>query len=83
LVFYGPKWEGHCYAGIDEETADFVDGLLAASPLTRGIIVDRTRLKESMEAWVHVTITSDSQNDDRAFRGFDGGSGVLTWDNSD
>ena len=31
----GPKWYGHCYNGIDDETADVVDGILATSPLTR------------------------------------------------
>jgi len=81
--FYGPKWEGHCYSGIDDETADFIDRLLAASPLTRAIVVDRTRLKESMEAWIHVTIASAGTDGDRAFGGFDGRSGVLIWENSD
>src|SRR5215467_8770498 len=32
--FTGPKWRGHCYRGIDEETADFVDDVLSRSTVT-------------------------------------------------
>ena len=54
--FTGPKWKGHCYKGIDEETAAFVDTVLAASPLTSQLMVDREQLAMSDEAWIHVTI---------------------------
>lgn len=37
--------------GVD---ADLVDRALAARPFTRIARVDRTRLRASMEAWVHV-----------------------------
>jgi hypothetical protein len=79
--FYSEKYAGHCYRGIDEETARFLDDLLASSPISRGITVDRTRLAESIEAWIHVTIASDAGDD--AIAGFGGATGVLTWENSD
>lgn len=80
--FYGPKWQGHCYRGIDEETADVVDRLLASHPLTRGIVVDRSRLGASVEAWIHVTIAPQDDGDDM-WTAFAGRPAVLTWENSD
>ena len=80
--FYGPKWEGHCYRGIDEETATVLDHLLAGHPMTRGIAVDRARLADSVEAWIHVIITPHRDGED-ALTGFDGRTAVLTWENSD
>jgi hypothetical protein len=79
--FYGEKYAGHCYRGIDEETARFLDVLLASSPVSRGITVDRDRLAESIEAWIYVTIAPGTGDD--AIAGFDGATGVLTWQNSD
>ena len=79
--FTGPKWRGHCYAGIDAETADFVDGVLAASKVTRALKVDRTMLKYSSEAWIHVLIPPD--DDSELWEGLPAGAAVVTWDNSD
>lgn len=82
--FYGPKWQGHCYNGIDQETADFLDALLAASPVTRCIAVDRDRLLLSHEAWVHVLFEcGDGADETGRFAGFGRGRGILTWPNSD
>ena len=83
--FYsGPKWRGHCYNGIDEETAAVVDGILATSYLTRRLSVDREKLASSDEAWIYVIIAPHEGNDDRqTFHGYPSGVGVLTWPNSD
>jgi len=80
--FEGPKWEGHCYSGIDAETADFIDQLLSTVPPLRGVTVNRDRLKESMEAWIHLTIARPA-DDESAFSDFAGTAAVLTWENSD
>ena len=82
--FTGPKWRGHCYNGIDVETADVVDGVLATSPLTRRLTVNRDMLNESEEAWIHVRIAPDAEeNGYEEFHGFPSGLGVMTWENSD
>jgi hypothetical protein len=54
--FTGPKWRGWCSNGIDEETAEFVDGVLQKSLSTTMITVDRQRLSDSSEAWIYVLI---------------------------
>ena len=82
--FTGPKWYGHCYNGIDEETADIVDGILATSPLTRRLTVNRALLGYLEEAWIHILITPDEEeNGCEEFYGFPSGLGVITWENSD
>lgn len=59
---FGPasKYGGHCADGIDQEDADRIDALLAthhhAFQGERIIWVDRERLGDSWEAWVHVRI---------------------------
>ena len=80
--FDGPKWEGYCFSGIDDETADFIDRLLSTLPPMRGVTVNRERLRESMEAWIHLTITRTT-DDESAVGDFDGTAAVLTWENSD
>jgi hypothetical protein len=81
--FIGPKWQGHCYGGIDEETADFVDGVLDLSSSTKRIRVDRSRLQESEEAWIFVVFTAAPEDSYALFTDFPSGAGVLTWANSD
>jgi len=82
--FTGPKWRGHCYGGIDEETADVVDDILAMSPLTRRLTVNREKLAYSEEAGIHVRIAPDEEeNSFGEFDGFPDDTGVLTWENSD
>jgi len=82
--FTGPKWRGHCYNGIDEETADVVDGILATSSLTRQLRVNRAKLAESDEAWIHVMISpAEGREEYRLFDGFPSGRGIITWENSD
>jgi hypothetical protein len=82
--FTGPKWRGHCYNGIDEETAGVIERILKSSFLTSTLKVDRERLLESEEAWIHVNISTETgEGESYAIDDFPGGTGVITWDNSD
>lgn len=82
--FTGSKWGGNCYDGIDKETADFVDLVLLESDQTEMLRVDRDKLAESHEAWIHVHILESKKNPDlQDIHGFAGSHGVLTWLNSD
>ena len=68
--------------GLDLEDADFIDSVLDG--WRYGFIrVDRNRLKDSVEAWVWVMLTPDSEP--ALFRGFGPypRPGILTWANSD
>jgi hypothetical protein len=59
-ALFGPdsKYRGHCANGIDEAGAEQIDSLLAAHHHAvegeRVLRVDRARLADSWEAWVHV-----------------------------
>ena len=78
--FTGPKWGGWCSEGIDEETAAFIEKILAEMPGRDEIIVNRTKLDVSWEAWVHVRIAGPMLalvEHDRP------GEAILTWPNSD
>lgn len=57
------------------EDADEVDAMLARFPHTSCATVDRTRLDESMEAWVYVNVV---ENEACYFSGFGKFSGVMT-----
>ena len=83
--FTGSKWNGHCYNEIDEETADFVDIVLASSYVTKRLKVNREKLSDSHQAWIHVIILPPDEREDdlQEFYGFPSNSGVLTWENSD
>lgn len=82
--FTGSKWNGWCCDGIDEETAAFMDSLLKKSGLSNEIKVDRTRLKDSREAWVYVNVNTPAKtNWLSAISGLGLCSAVLTWENSD
>ena len=75
--------------GIPPARADIIDAILAAEPGARTLRVDRERLDECWEAWVHVVLESPSSVvtvDDGflgAWFGFGAARGVLTWPNSD
>lgn len=79
--FYEGKWGGGCSSGIDEETAVFIDATLARVPLYAGIKTDRSRLRDSREAWVHVTVEDPKAT--LLLEGFGPFHGILTWPNSD
>lgn len=65
---------------IDDQRADAIDALLKGYGFTKGIAVDRTRLSESEEAWVYVTV---EPLDGVMYSGFGPSRGVLVWENSD
>src|SRR5262245_43932351 len=70
--FTGPKWRGHCANGIDDETADFIDDVLSKTVDTAFITVDRSRLKDSHEAWVHVDVASQPDEPPSTYDGSTG-----------
>jgi hypothetical protein len=84
--FTGPKWRGTgATRGIKEDDADFVDNVLQRATLFPTVQVDRERLAQSHEAWVHVIVAGNEPGDPPLFVGFDPYPrlGVLTWQNSD
>lgn len=65
---------------LTDACADRLDAVLTMSRWTSYIYVDRTRLHDSMEAWVYVQLGPSE------FAGFDTRlwtEGILTWPNSD
>ncbi|HSJ76323.1 MAG TPA: DUF6210 family protein [Gemmatimonadales bacterium] len=84
--FEGPKHRGTgATRGLDAEDADFIGSVLLKWRLKQ-ITVDRSRLQESHEAWVHVLIhQKEGGFDGLPCRGFAPypRRGVLTWSNSD
>lgn len=69
---------------IDEETADFIDRVLALSYLSKRLKVNREKLADSHEAWIHVVILADERDEYlQEFCRFPSSYGVLTWENSD
>lgn len=86
--FEGPKYRGSgATCGIDSADADFIDSIFGRVRLWPVLSVDRARLAESHEAWIHVVVSGDESPDtDLAiFAGFTPypRNGVLTWCNSD
>lgn len=67
---------------LDDTLADTVDAVLARFSPTAGLLVDRTRLRESTEAWVHV-IVPEAKGGPYGESRYPAGRGVLTWLNSD
>ncbi|MCO7223757.1 DUF6210 family protein [Pleionea sp. CnH1-48] len=66
--------------GLPEAKATEIDNLLARFPETEGISVDREKISESMEAWVHVIA---KETEFSCYSGFGEIKGILTWNNSD
>lgn len=60
--------------------ADEVDEILAHWQDTKCAKVDRTRLTDSMEAWVYVDV---NECGDDLISGFGPCKGIITWSNSD
>jgi hypothetical protein len=63
-----------------QRDAEIVDGILRRSDLSF-ITTDATKLSESREAWVWVTIRENANSP--LGPGFGSCNGVLTWQNSD
>ena len=67
------------WQSLTTQDADILDGILRRADL--GFITcDRTKLTDSREAWVCVTVSEDSP---ARLRGFAPCAGILTWPNSD
>lgn len=84
--FIGPLHRGTgARCGLTSQDADFIDQVLTRCRLATAITVDRRRLRDSHEAWVHVIVQSDEGDRFPVFMGFGPypRSGVLTWSNSD
>jgi len=85
--FEGAKYGGTgATLGIDYEDADVIDAILAKARVDQWIEVDRSRLKESCEAWVFVMILQDEKDDGLSICSGFGPypkRGVLIWGNSD
>ena len=87
-VFTGDRWGGWCSDRIDTETADVVDRLLGELGGCRRLDVNRERLHQSMEAWVHLSVgpcrstVEGKRCDDCTFAG-DPLEAILIWPNSD
>jgi len=77
------KLHGWCGNGITDDTADFVDEVLRATPYTSWLRVDRSRLLDSHEAWIFVQPTELSGTETIEFGDFQFSEGVITWENSD
>jgi len=78
--FMGPKWSGWCNEGIDAETADEIDRIIATGTRREGLVVDRAKLAESWESWVHMRIFGPLESlVDYAHPK----AAILTWPNSD
>jgi|HubBroStandDraft_6_1064221.scaffolds.fasta_scaffold54594_2 hypothetical protein len=82
---------GTASSEISPAIANAIDKLLASGPGTSSLRVDRARLAESYEAWVHVTgesppVVRDVDATETFFGewyGFGSLHGVLTWPNRD
>lgn len=84
--FAGEKWRGAgATGGIDAEDADFIDKLLERHRLSHCLEVDRMRLGESFEAWIHVKLTADEDTSLALFSNLGPypRAAVMTWENSD
>ena len=63
---------------IDESDADFIDKVLRSNGHAT-VLVNRARLEESYEAWVHVIAKGGLDG----VSGFDNCEAILVWPNSD
>jgi hypothetical protein len=84
--FTGPKYAGSgATCGLDVEDAFEINKILAKHQLSQVISVDNTRLTDSHEAWIYVSIINEDDGVAPSFSGFGPypRSGVLTWTNSD
>ncbi|MBK9266196.1 MAG: hypothetical protein IPM54_41210 [Polyangiaceae bacterium] len=83
--FTGTKYCGSgAMHGIDEEDAMFIESVLRDARVGVPLVVDRSRLEASHEAWVHVVIEGDGDSWS-LISGFGPypTDAVLTWPNSD
>jgi hypothetical protein len=69
-------------SGISEEDADALDQMLKDRKIIDWFAVNRDQLKNSHEAWIHVTVKSDHVFYCHGFGPYPR-PGILTWANSD
>ncbi|WLQ16555.1 DUF6210 family protein [Hahella aquimaris] len=82
--FTGHPWFGvGATLGLSEEDARAIDAILKEYALDDQISVDRSMLRQSHEAWIHINIVEVEGRS--LFNGFGPypRKGVLTWQNSD
>lgn len=65
---------------FNTEKAQQVQAALESFQESRGVKVNMTRVTQSYEAWVHVTLHDVEFS---VYSGFEGAEGILTWPNSD
>jgi hypothetical protein len=65
---------------ITQQAVELIQRMLDTSIFTRGIVIDHSRLAESVESWLYVRVSSDL---DGILHGFGKTEAVLTWPNSD
>lgn len=69
---------------LNESEADLIESILRKSRCgLNWISVNRTRLKESFEAWVYVNLNPKTDRMFEYLTGFDNSQAILTWQNSD
>jgi hypothetical protein len=75
-----------CLNGLNQAQADFLEEFLHRDG-HKGLSflrIDRTRLEQSLEAWVYVKVTEpDGDPRINLVEGFGETNGILTWSNSD
>jgi len=84
--FEGPKHRGAgATRGLDQGDVDFIASVLAKWRLDSLVTVDASRLGDSHEAWVHVSVHGLDPADPLSLFDFAPypRKGVLTWSNSD
>lgn len=62
-------FDGGRIMGVDDKMAEAIDALLQENASTAFVRVDRERLRESMEAWVHVKVNSPPAHGLHGFTG--------------
>jgi len=72
------RHRGWCNDGITEEDADKLDALFVKYGLP--LMVDRTKLDKSVEAWIHVKVLGKVE---AVFEGFEGMDAIFVYPNSD
>jgi hypothetical protein len=82
--FVGPKHGGGgACNGLDEADADAIDDILHKRPAPCPLRVDRTRLHDSVEAWVHVCLSNEDGLAPLVANFEDDTPAIMTWTNSD
>ena len=65
---------------LSETKANKINDVLAKYPETKGISVNRDKIKESVESWIYVLAKETKFS---CYSGFGELNGILTWQNSD